>query len=328
MSNYSGHKTQVYGVETHRLMGGKGDSMRLLEVWNGKGLNFTISLDRCADISRLFYKGINMGYMSPVGYVHPSYYNKDEFLRSFTAGFLTTCGLNNVGSPNVDEGENLPLHGTISNIPADSYKVNYYKDRIEILATITDEEIFSHKLVLNRTIIVSLKTNKIIIKDKIINNGDKEYPVEILYHMNMGYPLLSEDSELYINSSNVKPRNEFAAQGINEWNKISAPIAGIEEQCYFHEFEKNEGFAAIFNKKVHTGLKISFDSNNLKYFTEWKMMGERDYVLGLEPGNCHPDGRNKMRKENALTILKPNESVEYVVNVDFFSSYEKFKKLK
>ena len=79
MNKYIGHKSQVFGAEVHRLMGGKGDSMRLLEVWNGRGLNFTISLDRCADISRLFYKGVNIGYMSPVGYVHPSYYKKEEF---------------------------------------------------------------------------------------------------------------------------------------------------------------------------------------------------------------------------------------------------------
>lgn len=327
MNKYIGHKSQVFGAEVHRLMGGKGDSMRLLEVWNGRGLNFTISLDRCADISRLFYKGINIGYMSPVGYVHPSYYKKEEFLSSFTAGFLTTCGLNNVGTPNVDEGENLPLHGTISNTPVDSYKVNYFEDRIEIDAHIIDEEIFSHKLVLNRKIIVSLKKNIVKIKDTISNRGDKEYPVEILYHMNMGYPLLSELAELKINSSKVKGRNDFANEGIKNWDKISVPIKGIDEQCYFHEFEKNEGFAAIFNKKIKTGLKISFDTTSLKYFTEWKMMGERDYVLGLEPGNCHPDGRNKMRKENSLTFLKPNEKVEYEVSVEFFSSYVKFENL-
>lgn len=327
MNKYIGHKSQVFGAEVHRLMGGKGDNMRLLEVWNGKGLNLTISLDRCADISRLFYKGINLGYMSPVGYVHPSYYKKEEFLSSFTAGFLTTCGLNNVGSPNVDNGENLPLHGTISNTPVESYKINYLKDKIEIDANIIDEEIFSHKLVLNRKVIVSLKTNSIKIKDKIINRGDKEYPVEILYHMNMGYPLLSENSELKINSSKVKGRNDFAEQGLANWNKMSKPIQGIDEQCYFHSFEKNEGFAAIFNKDIKTGVKISFDTTSLKYFTEWKMMGERDYVLGLEPGNCHPDGRNKMRSENALAILQPGEEVEYEVIVDFFTSYEKFKKL-
>ena len=32
---YIGHEQQLYGVEEHRLVGGKGDGMRLLEVRNG-----------------------------------------------------------------------------------------------------------------------------------------------------------------------------------------------------------------------------------------------------------------------------------------------------
>ena len=48
---YYGHESQLFGVEEYRLTGGKGDGMRLLQVRNGKGLDFTVSADRCADIS-------------------------------------------------------------------------------------------------------------------------------------------------------------------------------------------------------------------------------------------------------------------------------------
>ena len=91
-NKYIGHENQIYGVEEVRLVGGKGDGMRLFQVRNGKGLEFTISADRCADISRLSFKGDNFGYFSACGYVSPQYYDKTglEFLKSFTAGFLTT----------------------------------------------------------------------------------------------------------------------------------------------------------------------------------------------------------------------------------------------
>ena len=116
MNPYIGHETQIRGVEEHRLIGGKGDGMRLYEINNGRGLMMTVTPDRNGDIMRLRYKGINFGYMSPCGYVAPTYYDKTEtnWLRSFTAGFLTTCGLENVGSPNTDNGETLPLHGTLA----------------------------------------------------------------------------------------------------------------------------------------------------------------------------------------------------------------------
>ena len=62
MNKYVGHDSQAYGIEEHRLVGGKGDGMRLLQVRNGKGLDFTVAVDRCADIYRLSFKGINMGF--------------------------------------------------------------------------------------------------------------------------------------------------------------------------------------------------------------------------------------------------------------------------
>ena len=46
MNPYIGHETQLSGVEEHRLVGGKGDGMRLYEATNGKGLELTLSPDR------------------------------------------------------------------------------------------------------------------------------------------------------------------------------------------------------------------------------------------------------------------------------------------
>ena len=316
MNPYLGHESQLYGVEEHRLVGGKGDGMRLLQVKNGKGLEFVISADRCADIARLSFRRINMGYFSPCGYVSPSYYDDkgDGFLKSFTAGFMTTCGLRAVGTPCVDEGESLPLHGTVGNIPAENIYWDIEEDAIHIHARILDEGIFAPKLELKREIICSLKENTIVIKDQITNRGDKESPAMILYHMNMGYPLLSEKAELRIPSVKVAPRNDRAAEDIDTWYKVLEPQPQFEEQCYYHSFDKN-GYAAIYNPEIGQGLEITFDADSLPFFTQWKMMGTRDYVMGLEPGNCTPDGRDRVRKDGNLTVLQPGESVHYEVKI-------------
>ena len=72
------------------------------------------------------------------------------WLKSFTAGFLTTCGLESVGGPCVDAGEELPLHGSIANIPC-SYSRFYSTGNELVIETEThDEEIFGRKLRLNR----------------------------------------------------------------------------------------------------------------------------------------------------------------------------------
>ena len=316
IQQYIGHESQLYGVEEHRLIGGRGDGMRLLKVRNGLGLEFTVSADRCADISRLYFKGDNFGYFSANGYVSPAYYDDrgTGFLKSFTAGFLTTCGLTAVGSPCEDEGETLPLHGTIGNTPAEYVFWDMDEETITLHAHVNDTGIFSRKLVLDRLITCSKRENVLTIRDTIRNTGDAPSPLMILYHMNMGYPLLSEKAELYIPSSHVRARNAHAEDGIAEWNTMLPPQPQFEEQCYYHEFDK-KGAAAGFNPDLQKGLQITFDADNLGCFTEWKMMGVRDYVLGLEPGNCYPDGRDKMRADGRLKIIFPGEAVTYSVGI-------------
>lgn len=319
MNKYIGHDSQLYGIEEHRLIGGKGDGMRLYEIHNGLGLDLVVSPDRNLDITRLRYKGLNMSYMSPCGYVAPAYYDSigSNWLNSFTAGFLTTCGLNGVGSPCIDEGEEIPLHGSIANTPCES---SYYCEDgnlLRVKGITKDETIFGRKLRLEREIAVATDSNSFVITDVITNTGDKEEPFELLYHMNMGYPLLDEDSEITIPSNEVIPRDDHAANDIENWMKMEKPTPNYQERCYYHKFDKtsDKTTVSIYQPKIDTKLSIIFDANVLDGFIEWKMMGVRDYVLGLECGNCYADGRDVMRKSGMLKFLKPGESKSYTVKI-------------
>ena len=317
MNPYIGHDSQLYGVEEHRLVGGKGDRIRLYEVNNGKGLMLTVSPDRCADITRLRYKGINMSYFSPCGYAAPAYYDSigTNWLKTFTAGFLTTCGLQAVGSPCCDEGEELPLHGSIANQPCEQAYWTEEGSELVIHAVVKDETIFGRKLRLTRQIRVSTEENSFEIRDTIQNTGDRVEPFEILYHMNMGYPLLDEDSIVEIPTTEVMPRDAHAAEDIEHWMRMEQPQAGYQERCYYHKFADANGRASIYQPKLGAGLQISFDAEELDGFVEWKMMGVRDYVLGLECGNCYPDGRDVMRQTGMLKFLNPGEEKTYTVRI-------------
>lgn len=318
MNKYIGHQHQLYVVEKMRLIGGKGDGMRILNVRNGCGLEFTVSLDRCGDISRLSLKGDNYGYFSPSGYVSPQYYDNKEngFLNSFTAGFFTTCGLTAVGSPCMDNGENLPLHGSISNTPCENDMYWIENNEIHIKLTVRDAALFSHQLILEREYICSTEKNEIVLKDKIKNISSSETPFEILYHCNVGYPLLSENAVVDIPSNNVTPRNEHAKDGIESCTIMEKPQNGYTEKCYYHAMSGN-AVVSVYNSDIKKGLKIKYNADELKYFTEWKMMGENEYVLGLEPGNCLPDGRNVMRENGILDYLSSGEERNYCIKFEF-----------
>lgn len=321
MNNYLGHENQLSYFEEHRLVGGKGDGMRLIEVNNGKGLQFTVSADRAADVSRLTFKGVNVGFFAPCGYVSPKYYDHvgAGFLKSFTAGFLTTCGLTAVGTPCTDDGEDLPLHGTISNIPAENVYCKKTEDSIIISADIRDAALFGRKLVLHRTYECSLTDNTITITDTAENLGTEDSPYMMLYHFNIGYPLLSEDAVVDIPANGIVPRNDFAAEDIENCLKMEKPQSNIEERCYFHDVKSTDGIAkvSIENKTAGIGMTMEYSAETLPEFCEWKMMGEIEYVLGLEPANCTPDGRALMRETGKLKFLKAGEKSTNVIKLKF-----------
>ena len=315
MNNYIGHPTQLFGVEEHRLVGGKGDGLRLFEVNNGRGLMFTISADRCGDISRLYFDGKNLGFFAPCGYVAPQYYDKDGlgFLKSFTAGFFTTCGFEAVGDPCTDNGEELPLHGTIGNTPAENIGHWIAADGIHIKLEVRDAYLGGNKYLLTREYIVPTDRDEIILRDTVRNIGDTEVPYMILYHFNMGYPLLSENSHVTINNKGVVPRNEEAEKGLCDALKMEKPQAGYEEQCFFYDM--TEGIAKISNPEIGVSLSLNYDVRELPCFTEWKMMGSGQYALGLEPGNVTPEGRDVMRKKGTLTFLAPGEEKTQTITI-------------
>lgn len=322
---YLGHPSQLHYIEEVKLSHGKGDGIRLLQVNNGNGLFATFSPDRCADISRLNYKGINLSFFSPCGYVAPQYYDKEEFLRSFTAGFMTTCGLMSVGAPVNDKFGNGVMHGRISNIPCD----NIYwteeeidgEDIIIITARMTQAVLFGEKLSLTRNIKIHTKENLIEITDTVKNEGGEKQPLMLLYHCNMGYPLLDENSIVTIPANKTLARDPRAQEGIDEWDKMTAPQNGFAEQCYFHDLNTDEignTFASIYNPDLNVGVKLEFNKNELFRFTEWKQMGERDYVLGLEPSNCTVEGRIKADELGELQYIESNQERIFHLNIRIF----------
>ena len=322
----SGHPSQLFSVEEMRLVGGRGDGMRILQLKNGLGLMATVAPDRCLDLYRLEYKGINLGFFSPTGYVAPAYYNKDEFLRSFTAGFFTTCGLDSAGAPCTDGGEGCVMHGRIGNIPCEqlSYSADYSAGRplIKVSGDMNQSVLFGEKLKLHRELVMD--GNSIRVTDTVSNLSGLEQPSMQLYHMNLGYPLLDEGIELIIPTKSVTPRDARAEEGIHEWKEFPAPTPGFAEQCYYHKLGvKNGGtFVAAYNRQLKIGVKISFSADTLNHFTQWKMPGTRDYVMGLEPGNCRVEGRENMRKIGKLKVLKPFESTTFRVAIDIIDGDE------
>lgn len=322
---YIGDFSQLFGTKEYTLHGGKAAGVRAIDVRNGLGLEFTVLPDRGMDFSSLSFKGINLSYISKTGIVAPQYYNEESlnFFRSFFAGFLTTCGLSNVGSPNMDSGEKYGLHGRISNIPSEdvSARTEWINNRavMKIYGKMREAKFFGENIVLEREIKCLSDKNIIKISDKVENLGFKKEPLMLLYHFNFGYPLLDENAYLKISSEKIVPRDEEAKVGIDEYTKFQEPTANYDEQVFYHDLKADfngKTSVSLINDKINLGVVIRFNKNQLFNLVEWKQMGEGEYVLGLEPSNCYVGGRQESRKENTLEYLEPGEEKKIEIEIE------------
>ena len=322
--HYIGNQSQLGGTRHYVLTDGWSRNLRGIDVNSGSGLQYTILPDRGMDISLASYKGINLVYLSCSGETHPAFFEHENFgwLRTFTAGLLTTCGLTYLGAPVTDENEQLGLHGRYSTLPAKQVAdlSEWVGDEyhIKIRGIVEEASMFGHKLRLVRQIETIQGKNSLRITDTVTNFGSSPSPYTVLYHMNLGYPLLSEDAELQIEPQHSDPKTDHAKSGLSEFRKFSPPTAGFQEQVYTHTMQASSDGATsvtLQNKKLGIALSIKFNIRQLPYLVQWKMMGQGEYVLGLEPSNVPLKNRKELRDENLLPVLQPGESTSNSIEV-------------
>ena len=210
---------QFAGVRLGELGDGFERGVRTVDFRTGSGFDFTVLADRGLDIGAANFNGAALAWQSPTPYAHPAFYEPDGlgWLRSFGGGLMTTCGLTYFGAPNVDEGQPLGLHGRASNLAATNlaYGADWHGDEYELWVSgqIREVRFFGENVVLRRRISAWLGSSRLVVEDAVTNEGYETTPHMMLYHCNLGYPVLSEDSELLIDDAEVLARDEVCAPG-------------------------------------------------------------------------------------------------------------------
>jgi hypothetical protein len=322
---YVGNLSQLGGTRHYELTDGWARNLRAIDIDSGKGLKYTILPDRGLDISLTSFKGTNLVYINSCGEVHPAHYESENlgWLRTFTGGLLTTCGLTHIGPPAIDGGESFGLHGRYSTIPAKQVAdlSEWIGDEyhIKIKGTIEEAVQFGNKLRLVREISTVLGQNKICITDTISNFGNKPSPYAILYHLNFGYPFLSENAELFVDANKSEPRDDEAVKGIKDFHRFINPAPEYKEQVFFHHMKGDKlGMAktTLENKTLGISMTLRFNISSLPILTQWKMMGIGEYVLGLEPCNVPCISRDKLIEQKLLPSLVPGETVTNKIELE------------
>ena len=306
---------------------GPGRGVRVVEIDNGTGLRLDVLVDRGLDLGSCSFRGVPVTFVTPSGVTHPAHYDPRgaNWLRTWHGGLMTGAGMRNVGHPQTGDQTDDPqgLHGRLSHIPATltGVRSGWEGERyvITVTGTVRESSFFGDTLLLERTIRVESAANSVEVTDTVTNEGPRETPFMMLYHCNFGYPVLDDDARVVCLPDSVEPRDDEAAAHIDDWAEMTVPADGYQERCYYPDVREENGRSriALDNPKMPFVPVVDWRKRELPYITVWKTLGTKEYALGLEPANCHPDGQRSERERGTLVTLKPGEAREHALRITF-----------
>jgi hypothetical protein len=327
LESFTGDLRQVADIRLATLDDGLERGTRVAEVRTGSGLDFTVLLDRAMDIGTATYNGIPLAWQSGTGAVHPSRYEPEGlgWRRTFHGGLLALCGLSHAGHAvppeDPENGELLGLHGRIGHIPAYDIGIDrqWARDgeewKMRLSGTADELVIFGYRVQLRRVLEFTVGKPEIRILDQVTNLGGFSAPLMVFYHCNLGWPIISPDSVVTSPATEVRPATSISE--VETWGTMQPPTPTYREQVFTHVLPRSDTplAASVFNPKLQLGVEFAFDSRKLNYMTQWKHMGFRDYVMGIEPGNCLPEGRVRARTGGRLRMLEPDEVEQFTLAI-------------
>jgi hypothetical protein len=298
---------------------GPARGMRRLVVRCGE-LSFDVFPDRAMDIGALAFRGIPLVWTSPAGLRAPAHRSDSPmgWLDTFSGGLVATCGLDTFGSPSETDGQRFPLHGSIGTQQAThvNQEASWTEDgdyEIRLSGRVRQGRLFGESMELHRTIRCRLGSARIDIHDVVTNLGPVEQPHMVLYHLNLGWPLVDDMATLRIPSEEVVARDAEAQAGVGEWHAFQDPVLPFPEQVFRHRLPSATAVeVSVHNPRLGMELAVAFHTDQLPHLFQWKLLASGAYVLGLEPANSPAiEGRATARELGALPTLAAGETRHY-----------------
>jgi Domain of unknown function (DUF4432) len=335
------HPQQAIGCELFRSLDGDMLDQRMLRVRNGE-LELEILVDRGFDIGRVSYRGIPTQWVSPAGFRHahsftPAAMEPDGWgwLRSWQGGFLSTIGVDHVGGPIIHPnrhlhpaitGERRFVGGFISISPTtiEIINVDWGKGKIEIQAKIRQAAPFAEHLVLTRRLTMNFGEASFQLHDEVRNDGYVEEPVQILYHINLGWPFLAPGTTLETSCNEMLACIDSA---IDE-DPTTMPVPTKEDVERVWDWNAPSGiqWARITNSDAagrgEMSMKLGWDGDQLPHFMQWRNACEALYAQGLEPSTTGLLGRDGDNSHaGSSPNISPGDSRKFSLNFSFNSSF-------
>ncbi|MEW4565861.1 aldose 1-epimerase family protein [Bremerella sp. JC770] len=324
--------TKQHGYEvTHtRLFGGRRDGVELLSVKNGD-FSFTTIPSRGMGIHQAKHGDTRLGWQSPVeGPVHPQFVPlSDPSGLGWLDGMdelIVRCGLESNGAPEFDaETGRLKygLHGRIANQPTEDVIIEVSPEgELCISGEVRETRFLVYNVMLETEIRTKPGENGFRIHDRIVNRAAQESTAQMLYHINLGVPILGEGASVVCPVSQLCPRDARAVEDVDTWSTYKGPTDGYAEQVYFMQLAADENgntCTLLKNAAGDQGVSVQFNVKQLPCFVLWKNTAATSdgYVTGLEPATNFPNTRSFEEKNDRVLKLAPGATYEFDLALQF-----------
>lgn len=322
-----GDISQIASARPVRLQDGPDDGVRAVDVRVAGGVHALVLTDRGMDIGPAWYAGHPLAWVTGTGPARTTYGADEDFLRIFHGGLLVTAGLQNVGLPNTASGVIHGLHGRVSKIAARNvaWSVDATTGTVRVNGSVREIDVHGADLTLHRELVFRVGVPTIEIHDRVVNTGHAATPFFILYHFNIGYPLLDDGARVVAPPHRAFPFDDDARAGLVHHLEATAPRSDAAVEVFRLEMSRERSVSAEATVSVGVvndafpptgglGVMVDFVPEQLPQLWQWRMLGPRRYVMGLEPANCGLAGRVN-EDESTLDVLEPGDARMFDLHV-------------
>ena len=292
---------------------GRSAGLKAYEVKNGP-LCYRLLADKCLDMGEFSYRGVNFNFLSKPGLQGPGAYDTrgDEAIRSIMGGMFFTSGIESICAPCTIDGVEYPMHGRMRSTPGEHLSADAFwaEDgyHLKAGAEMREAALFGENMILRRSVETVYGQKTVTVTDVFENEGFRDEPLMLLYHINLGWPFLDEGLRLHLPTRKVTPRDAGAKGHEGEYDRMDPPKDNEPEYVFIHDLKTDgEGgtCAIAVNEGLKLGFQIGWNTKNLPFFMEWKSTASGDYVIGLEPANSSVYGRPWHEERGSVHRLAP-----------------------
>jgi hypothetical protein len=257
-----------------------------------------------------------------------------------------------IGNPEVDSvahynfparpTERYGVHDRLTLTPGQLVRYGEYWEGdecvIEAEGRVVQAQTYGEHLVLTRRYRARLGESRFYLRDHIVNAGFLPTVHMLLYHINVGFPVVDEGAELIapFGGAPAIPSGLPSTGPVdmsNDYRRFIAPQKNWLLQGFEHKLRADAtGYVpvSVVNSRLGDGglgVYVVYRQRELPKYLEWRMMGEGQYAVGIEP-STNTFGRQKAREASELIVLQPGEEREYELEVGVLDGLEAIRSFR